>query len=183
MTPKQRLFVEHYVGNGFNATDAAIKAGYSKKTAYAIGEENLRKPEIETAVEKSIRAKLKNVDRLTVRWLEEVERLAFSDIREVSAFDEKGVRNKASAELSDDAARTIESVESTETLIPIKGGEPMTKVSTKIKLHSKTKALEILGKYLALIDNQDTGKTPDEKLDAETRRARIAYLMEKKQKK
>jgi phage terminase small subunit len=42
---KQELFVNEYLIS-FNATDAAIKAGYSPKTAYRIGYENLHKPNI-----------------------------------------------------------------------------------------------------------------------------------------
>ena len=49
MTPKQERFVEEYLVD-LNATQAAIRAGYSEKTAYSIGEENLRKPEIREAV-------------------------------------------------------------------------------------------------------------------------------------
>ena len=48
LTRKQELFCREYVANGYNATQAAIKAGYSKKTAYSIGQENLKKPEIAT---------------------------------------------------------------------------------------------------------------------------------------
>jgi len=47
MTPRQRAFIEAYAGN---ATEAAIKAGYSKKTAYSIGQELLKKPEISEAI-------------------------------------------------------------------------------------------------------------------------------------
>ena len=50
LTPKQAKFVKEYKANGGNGTQAAIKAGYSKKTAYSIGEENLRKPEIKAAL-------------------------------------------------------------------------------------------------------------------------------------
>lgn len=49
LTPKQQRFVDEYLID-LNATQAAIRAGYSAKTAYAIGEENLRKPEIASAV-------------------------------------------------------------------------------------------------------------------------------------
>lgn len=45
MNDRQKAFVEYYIGCG-NATEAAKKAGYSKKTAYSIGNENLKKPEI-----------------------------------------------------------------------------------------------------------------------------------------
>lgn len=45
LTPKQKAFAEEYVKCG-NETEAAKKAGYSPKTAYSIGSENLKKPEI-----------------------------------------------------------------------------------------------------------------------------------------
>lgn len=46
LTKKQKAFVDEYLRNGGNATQAAIKAGYSKKTARFIGNENLTKPNI-----------------------------------------------------------------------------------------------------------------------------------------
>jgi len=46
LTEKQKRFCEYYLENP-NATEAAIKAGYAKNTAYAIGAENLRKPQIQ----------------------------------------------------------------------------------------------------------------------------------------
>jgi phage terminase small subunit len=51
LTAKQRVFVAAYLSNGFNATKAAIAAGYSAKTAYSIGSENLRKPEIKAEID------------------------------------------------------------------------------------------------------------------------------------
>lgn len=45
LNERQKAFADYYIQTG-NATDAAIKAGYSKKTAYSIGNENLKKPEI-----------------------------------------------------------------------------------------------------------------------------------------
>ena len=49
MSPKQQRFVEEYLVD-HNATQAAIRAGYSPKTAYSIGHENLKKPEIAAAI-------------------------------------------------------------------------------------------------------------------------------------
>ncbi len=50
LTPKQAAFVAEYVKDS-NATQAAIRAGYSEKTAGAIGFENLQKPEIIEALQ------------------------------------------------------------------------------------------------------------------------------------
>lgn len=49
---KQQLFIEEYLVD-LNATQAAKRAGYSEKTAYSIGQENLNKPEIQEAVQKA----------------------------------------------------------------------------------------------------------------------------------
>ena len=49
MTPKQQKFCLEYVASG-NATEAAIKAGYSKKTAKQIAAENLSKPYLKTYI-------------------------------------------------------------------------------------------------------------------------------------
>lgn len=53
MTPKQKKFCEYYIQSG-NATDAARKAGYSEKTARAIGNENLTKPDIQEYIHERI---------------------------------------------------------------------------------------------------------------------------------
>ena len=50
LTAKQHRFSEEYPKDS-NATQAAIRAGYSKKTAYSIGQENLKKPVIAKAIE------------------------------------------------------------------------------------------------------------------------------------
>ena len=50
LTPKQKAFADYYLETG-NATEAAKRAGYSEKTAYAMGAENLRKPQISQYIE------------------------------------------------------------------------------------------------------------------------------------
>lgn len=54
MTERQKRFVDFYIKTG-NASEAARLAGYSDKTAYSIGEENLRKPEISQEIEKRLK--------------------------------------------------------------------------------------------------------------------------------
>lgn len=51
LTLKQQRFIEEYLID-FNATQAAIRAGYSEGTAYSIGNENLKKPEIKNEIDK-----------------------------------------------------------------------------------------------------------------------------------
>jgi phage terminase small subunit len=51
LTDKQKKFCDEYLID-LNATQAAIRAGYSEKTAYSIGDENLRKPELQEYIQK-----------------------------------------------------------------------------------------------------------------------------------
>ena len=54
MTDKQKRFCDEYLID-CNATQAAIRAGYSPKTAYSIGEENLKKPELKTYIDERLK--------------------------------------------------------------------------------------------------------------------------------
>ena len=67
LTLKQQRFVEEYLID-LNATQAAIRAGYSEKTAKEIGSENLTKPNIAKAIEEA-QEKLSNKTQVTVEMV------------------------------------------------------------------------------------------------------------------
>ena len=67
LSRKQQRFVEEYCVD-FNATQAAIRAGYSPSTAYSIGSENLRKPEIKAALQAAQAAAITDI-RITKDYL------------------------------------------------------------------------------------------------------------------
>lgn len=76
MTVKQKRFCDEYLISG-NATDAAIKAGYSPKTAYSIGNENLNKPEIKAYIQ----AELDKIHSAKIADAEEVMKYLSSVMR------------------------------------------------------------------------------------------------------
>ena len=55
LTPRQKAFADYYIECG-NSTEAARKAGYSEKTCYAIGAENLKKPQISAYISERMQA-------------------------------------------------------------------------------------------------------------------------------
>ena len=59
LTPKQELFISEYIIDS-NATQAAIRAGYKEKAAYATGAENLRKPQIKSLIDKAMKERALN---------------------------------------------------------------------------------------------------------------------------
>lgn len=60
LTARQKRFCDEYLVD-LNATQAAIRAGYSRKTAYSIGVENLKKPEIKKYIEQRMAEKEKEL--------------------------------------------------------------------------------------------------------------------------
>jgi phage terminase small subunit len=56
LTEKQKRFADYYIETG-NATESAVKAGYSKKTSAEMGHENLRKPHIKQYIDERIAEK------------------------------------------------------------------------------------------------------------------------------
>jgi phage terminase small subunit len=67
LTAKQKKFCDEYLID-LNATQAAIRAGYSEKTAYAIGVENLRKPQIVDEIERN-QSEIRNRNAITVDFV------------------------------------------------------------------------------------------------------------------
>lgn len=73
LTPKQKAFADEYIKNGGNASDAARKAGYSEKTAYSMGQQNLKKLEISSyiAEKQSIIEKQKGTDIMSLAEIQQ----------------------------------------------------------------------------------------------------------------
>jgi phage terminase small subunit len=91
LTPKQQRFVAEYLID-LNATQAAMRAGYSKKTAYAIGHENLSKPEIAAAIS-ALRIKVAEKAELSIDWIvDRLRTVAERCMQHEPVLDRKGER-------------------------------------------------------------------------------------------
>jgi phage terminase small subunit len=88
LTPKQNTFVHEYLKD-LNATQSAIRAGYSKKTAEAIGKENLQKPLIQEAIRQALEDREKATGITTQRVLRELGAIAFADATDVVGVEMK----------------------------------------------------------------------------------------------
>ena len=76
LTTKQRRFVEEYIVD-YNATQAAIRAGYSENTATVIGGENLRKPYLQAAIHEELEKQSKRTNVTADRIVQELAAMAF----------------------------------------------------------------------------------------------------------
>jgi phage terminase small subunit len=83
LTEKQKRFADYYIETG-NATEAAIKAGYSRRTARVIGQENLTKPAIKICIDQK---------------LKELEDARIADAKEVLQYLTSVMRGEAVEEI------------------------------------------------------------------------------------
>jgi phage terminase small subunit len=130
-----------------NATRAAIRAGYSVRSARKIGSENLTKLDIEIRKAIEARAERTRVDQDKV--VKELAKLAFSDWRELGSWGDAGMTLKSSSKLTDEAAACVKDVSHT-TERRFYGDEMVENLHTKLSLHDKKAALELLGRHLGM---------------------------------
>ena len=139
LTDKQKRFCEEYVID-WNATRSALEAGYSKKTAYSIGQENLKKPEIKQYIDE-IQKDLSKLSGVTaLRNILELKKIAYASIAQ---FKTDWMTEKDFNELTDEQKGCLsEIVHQTKTY------KDSTETIVKFKLHDKQKAIELLNKML-----------------------------------
>ena len=149
LTGKQKKFCEEYIFD-FNATRAAKAAGYSEGTAYSIGNENLRKPEVATYIKElqSDLAKTSGISRLKV--LREHEKLAFSSI---AHLHNTWIERKEFEQLTDEQKASIAEIQTqTRTEMkydPVEDDQVPIQVDyVKIKLYDKQKSLDSISRML-----------------------------------
>lgn len=142
MTPKQRRFVDEYLID-LNATQAAIRAGYSKKTAGYIAKELLRKPPIAAEVEKRKQKLTKKLEITQEKVLQELAAIAFANGADYAKVITTGPVTEVRMTATDDLPPEK---------LPAIAGIKANQYGVEVKLHDKVKALELLGKYLGTFD-------------------------------
>ena len=165
LTEKQRQFVLHYLQNGFNATQAAISAGYSKDSARVIGCENLTKPDIQDAIKE-------HIDRIGItpeKIKSAVAEIAFADPAD---FDRLS-RQYSLAELREDGCNT-RVVKKIKTRMEAEGDrdDPQYFEVREVEFYDRLSALEKLAKIYAMMTDvqrvegemklYDSEHTPDD---------------------
>lgn len=137
MTEKQKIFCDEYLID-LNATQAAIRAGYSKKTAYAIGNENLNKPEIQEYIQKRLMEK----DEALIAKQDEVLKTLTRVLRREEDETVVVTCKKRKSHYDDNGKKVTEDTE-----------EPMS-VQIPTKVSDVNKAAEMLGKYYTLFTDK-----------------------------
>lgn len=142
LTPKQSAFVAEYLID-LNATQAAIRAGYSVKTAKSVGAENLTKPDIDAAIQEALQKRAERTEISQDRVLEEYAKLAFHNPQDF--YDDQGNLIEVH-KLPRDVAAAITSMEVS---VDAEGKSKL----QKIKLADKKGSLDSVARHLGMFND------------------------------
>ena len=148
LTAKQQRFVEEYLVD-LNATQAAIRAGYSQKTARDIGCENLTKPNIASAITEKMKALSERTEITVDDVVKELALLGFANMLDYVRISEEGEPFIDLSDLTREQAAAI-----SETMVEDyyegrgEGARQVRKV--RLKFHDKKGALTKLGEHLGM---------------------------------
>lgn len=152
---KQERFCQEYVLDR-NGTQAAIRAGYSPRTANEQAAQILASISVQQRVQQLTRRSLEKLKRkldiTRERIITELARIAFADVRKVVEWGSSGVKLREGSSLADDdVAAVSEVVESRH-----KHGRTI-----RVKMHDKVKALELLAKHLGMFPQAPAAMSGD----------------------
>lgn len=158
LSAKREAFVRAYVAYG-NATQAAIAAGYSEKTAKQQGSRLLTDVDIQAAIEDQ-RAPIMNHYEVTAeRVIAELSKIAFSSMGDLMEVDADGNPQLRLDGLTDQQKAAIAEFQTDS----LSRGEGTSIIKVKVKMHDKLSALEKLGRQLGMFG----GKAEDDRNNAE----------------
>jgi len=145
ITAQRKLAIEYFIQNGCrDKTKACRQAGFKDTKALPVTAHNIfADPEVAEYVKTRIRETISNTEELTLNWINEVRAIAFSDTTKAIKINENGMVEVTPTDQLDNDTRV--SIEEISQNVTENGG------SIKVKMHSKTKGLELLGKYLAIL--------------------------------
>lgn len=154
LNAKQIRFCEEYVVD-FNATAAAGRAGYSKKTARSMGSENLTKPDIKIKIEE-LQEQIRNRSELSADMIiSELRLLGFWNIQD---FVSEGNTITDLTTLSRKATVPVAGIKTKETTTTF-DEVTTTEITTELKLADKRAALVDLGRHLGIFEKDNAQKT------------------------
>ena len=140
MTPKQKAFVDEYLID-LNATQAAIRAGYSSKNADKIGHELLGKTRVSESISQAMADRSRRTGISQDRVIRELAKIAFVNASDVIDPEDASV-------LVDAAREDLACIQSVK--VKQMTGEKGDMTEREVKLADKLRALELLGKHLGM---------------------------------
>lgn len=163
LTAKQRAFVDEYLVD-LNASAAARRAGYSDRTAYRTGADNLRKPQIAAAIEAAQAARAKRTEVTADRVVEELAKVGFANLLDYFHLTSEGEPVIDLSDITRDQAAALAELQ-VEDFVEGRGDDSRQVRRVRIKVADKLRALDQLGQHLGIAKRVDV-TSDGEKLGA-----------------
>ena len=155
MTAKQQRFVDEYLID-LNATQAAIRSGYSEKTAEQTASRMLSFVKVQNAIQEAMKQREERTKITQDRVLEELAKIAFANITDYLEYKTNlRIIGYKDGEQAYEWAVLVNTIDSSEV-----DGSPIQEVSMskdgafRFKLHNKLTALELLAKHLGMFHDR-----------------------------
>lgn len=148
LTPKQAAFVQEYLVD-LNATAAAKRAGYSEKTAYRTGADNLKKPQIAQAISEAQADRANRTQVTADRVVEELAKIGFSNLLDYFSVTSDGEPYVDLSSITRDQAAALAEIQ-VDDFVDGRGEDARDVKRVRIKAADKLRALEQLGKHLGM---------------------------------
>jgi len=154
LSAKQQLFILEYLVDK-NATQAAARAGYSKRTARQAGADNLSKPYIKTAIDAAIEAQKARITFTADQVLEELALIGFANMADFVIIDEGGAIKALPLDgLVEGKSRIIKKVKEKRVIKSTPEGDQILDGTYEFELCDKVKSLELLARHLGLLHDK-----------------------------
>ena len=154
ITDRMKKFVDEYLID-FNATQAAIRAGYSSDTANEQGSQLLARPDIRELVAEGQKAIAERTQTFQDNAVAELKIVGFSDLADFLTVKDGGiVEQKPFNELTKEQTKCIKKIKQTVRSSHSADGTILHQTAViEIELHDKLKALELLGRHLGMFND------------------------------
>lgn len=159
LTRMQQDFVEYYLVS-LNATEAAIKAGFSEKTARAQASKLLTKVNIKAVIEERRKIKMEEIHLEQDKVLAEVAAILFARLDEVIFWSSDAVSFKELEDIPMHARKAIKKI-TVRTVTRTNDGGESSETTRTVEMHDKVRAAEFMGKYFGLTTGDKGGGDGD----------------------
>ncbi len=154
ITDRMKKFVDEYLID-FNATQAAIRAGYSPDTANEQGSQLLARPDIRELVAEGQKAIAERTQTFQDNAVDELKIVGFSDLADFLTVKEGGiVEQKSFDQLTKEQTKCIKKIKQVVRSSHSADGTILHQTATlEVELHDKLRALELLGRHLGMFND------------------------------
>jgi len=153
LTPRQLKFIDEYMID-LNATQAAIRAGYAKRSAHVMGVKTLEIPYVKAALKAAMAKQSARTHITADQVVKELAKVALSDIKDFVTIKDGNVQANSLDALQEGKSRVIKKLRARRAVRFGSDGERIPEIEYEYELYDKIKSLELLARHLGILNDK-----------------------------